>query len=188
VGSRSRYLIHLDGTSPVDESLAGGKAAKLSRLAGEILQDARSLFGRTTERPGGSAGGCRACSRARRPTPGLAPDRQVSRPPIPARRDHCANTAGGLRILNAKAALRAENSEHLGRTQSSGDHQAMPQQRRHEMGAGGLCICPKCGGQVAHKQGVPCQDEQCPQCGARMLREGSYHHQLFQERQAQRDG
>lgn len=57
-------------------------------------------------------------------------------------------------------------------------------ERRHEMGAGGRCICPKCGETVVHHRGVPCQEERCPACGAKMLREGSQHHQLWLEKQA----
>jgi len=58
----------------------------------------------------------------------------------------------------------------------------MKTERSHEMGAGGDCICPKCETRVAHRRGVPCQDERCPKCGAKMLREGSHHHRLFQEK------
>ncbi|MDT8405249.1 ferredoxin [Sulfuriflexus sp.] len=58
--------------------------------------------------------------------------------------------------------------------------------RKQEMGAGGSCICPKCDTRIAHQNGVPCQEERCPDCGAKMLREGSYHHQLFQEKQARK--
>lgn len=56
----------------------------------------------------------------------------------------------------------------------------MPVARKHEMGAGGQCICPKCATRIPHHQGVPCQEQQCPQCGAKMLREGSEHHALWQ--------
>ena len=55
---------------------------------------------------------------------------------------------------------------------------------RHDMGAGGTCICPKCGEKIPHQDGIPCQDERCPGCGAKMLREGSHHHQLFEQKQA----
>lgn len=60
----------------------------------------------------------------------------------------------------------------------------MPRERRHEMGSGGHCICPKCGRQMPHQSGVPCQEERCGLCGAKLLREGSYHHQMLKERQA----
>jgi predicted amidophosphoribosyltransferase len=52
-------------------------------------------------------------------------------------------------------------------------------QREHAMGSGGECICPKCEASVPHQQGVPCQEEHCPNCGAKMLRVGSRHHQLW---------
>jgi hypothetical protein len=32
--------------------------------------------------------------------------------------------------------------------------------------------------------GIPCQDERCPKCGAKMLREGSYHHDLLEKKRA----
>jgi hypothetical protein len=38
-------------------------------------------------------------------------------------------------------------------------------------GPGGFCICPACGYKVPHRQGVPCFEEKCPQCGATMTRE-----------------
>jgi len=55
----------------------------------------------------------------------------------------------------------------------------MPGQNRHYMGGGGLCVCPKCNYRVTHKSGVPCQDERCPNCNAKLLREGSEHHKAF---------
>lgn len=53
---------------------------------------------------------------------------------------------------------------------------------KHEMGSGGQCICTKCAMHIPHRQGVPCQDEKCPKCGGKMLREGSHHHKLFKEK------
>ncbi len=50
---------------------------------------------------------------------------------------------------------------------------------QHMMGRGGTCICPKCNTTVLHRHGVPCQEERCPECNAKMLREGSEHHELW---------
>ena len=63
----------------------------------------------------------------------------------------------------------------------------MPKQARHDMGVGGFCICPKCDNRTEHQDGIPCQDEKCSKCGAKMLREGSHHHQLFVEKQAKKN-
>ncbi len=52
--------------------------------------------------------------------------------------------------------------------------------RKHDMGAGGYCICPKCSTRIEHSKGVPCQEQRCPNCGAKLLREGSEHHALWQ--------
>ena len=38
-----------------------------------------------------------------------------------------------------------------------------------------LCICPKCGYQIAHVQGVPCRTELCPVCSVKMVRKNSLH-------------
>jgi len=58
----------------------------------------------------------------------------------------------------------------------------MSEERAHRMGAGGFCICPKCGEKASHRSGIRCQDERCPNCGCKMLREGSEHHQLLEQR------
>jgi len=62
----------------------------------------------------------------------------------------------------------------------------MTVKRRYEMGTSGSCVCPKCGEKIAHRRGIPCQEERCPSCGAKLLREGSHHHRLFQEKQAKK--
>jgi NAD-dependent SIR2 family protein deacetylase len=46
------------------------------------------------------------------------------------------------------------------------------------LGSGGECVCPKCGERTRHTAGTPCQGTKCPKCGAKMLREGSFHHKL----------
>ncbi|HID40069.1 MAG TPA: ferredoxin [Calditrichaeota bacterium] len=54
--------------------------------------------------------------------------------------------------------------------------------RNHNMGSGGYCICPKCGLKTPHQRGIPCQETRCPECGVKMLREGSYHHDLLKKK------
>jgi NAD-dependent SIR2 family protein deacetylase len=50
------------------------------------------------------------------------------------------------------------------------------------MGPGGFCICPKCGYKKPHEAGIPCQQEKCPNCGTKLIREGSYHHNLIEKK------
>jgi NAD-dependent SIR2 family protein deacetylase len=53
-------------------------------------------------------------------------------------------------------------------------------------GKGGNCVCPKCETTIPHRKGVRCQDERCPECNAKMLREGSEHHRLWLEKKARK--
>ena len=57
-----------------------------------------------------------------------------------------------------------------------------PRERQHTMGSGGVCVCPKCQTTLLHRQGVPCQEERCPECGAKMLRKGSEHYAMWRKR------
>jgi predicted amidophosphoribosyltransferase len=57
-------------------------------------------------------------------------------------------------------------------------------EHKHEMGSGGNCICPKCDSRIPHRDGIPCREERCPECGAKMFREGSEHHRLLLEKRA----
>lgn len=34
----------------------------------------------------------------------------------------------------------------------------------------GMCVCPKCGYEVAHERGVPCASRKCPECGTNLTR------------------
>jgi len=37
------------------------------------------------------------------------------------------------------------------------------------MRSGGNSICKRCGYKKPHEAGIPCREEKCPKCGARML-------------------
>ncbi|MGB9836998.1 MAG: ferredoxin [Candidatus Saccharicenans sp.] len=54
-------------------------------------------------------------------------------------------------------------------------------------GPGGYCFCPKCGYRQEHQPGVPCIEQRCPKCGSALIREGSEHHRLLEEKKAQKN-
>jgi uncharacterized protein len=49
---------------------------------------------------------------------------------------------------------------------------------KHEEGPGN-CICMDCNARIPHQPGMPCRSSLCPKCGKNMIRENSYHHQLY---------
>ena len=55
------------------------------------------------------------------------------------------------------------------------------------MGPSGNCICLKCGFGKRHERGIPCQEERCPKCNAKLVREGSYHHKNISEAKKKRE-
>ena len=55
-------------------------------------------------------------------------------------------------------------------------------EKKHDMGSGGFCVCPKCEQKFPHTRGKPCQEMRCPDCGAKMVRENSYHHELIKKK------
>jgi uncharacterized paraquat-inducible protein A len=54
-------------------------------------------------------------------------------------------------------------------------------EKDEKMGLGphGFCFCPKCGYKKPHEAGIPCREERCPNCGVRLIREGSLHHEML---------
>jgi predicted DNA-binding protein (UPF0251 family)/DNA-directed RNA polymerase subunit RPC12/RpoP len=55
------------------------------------------------------------------------------------------------------------------------------------MGAGGNCICVYCNTSIPHIAGEPCKERNCPNCGKKMMREGSYHHQLYLQKKGEQN-
>jgi len=44
--------------------------------------------------------------------------------------------------------------------------------RGRHMGAGGYCVCLRCGYRVPHLAAEHCRDKKCPSCGINLVREG----------------
>ncbi len=51
----------------------------------------------------------------------------------------------------------------------------------------GFCICVHCNTRMQHTKGKPCRANECPQCGKKMMREGSYHHQLYLQKKGEKN-
>ncbi len=58
---------------------------------------------------------------------------------------------------------------------------------RHGFHENDYCICLRCGERVPHERGIPCQEMRCPKCKAALVRENSYHHQLFLSKQNKKE-
>jgi len=49
----------------------------------------------------------------------------------------------------------------------------------------GYCICLHCNSRIPHVNGIPCRENSCPECGKKMMREGSYHHLLYLQKKGE---
>lgn len=57
----------------------------------------------------------------------------------------------------------------------------------HQHEGGGFCICIDCNLRIPHQEGVPCRDLTCTQCGRNLMRENSYHHQLYLRKKEEKE-
>jgi hypothetical protein len=55
----------------------------------------------------------------------------------------------------------------------------MQAERKQGKGPEAFCVCPKCVVKILHRAGRTSREEKCANCGAKMVRKGSYHHQLI---------
>ncbi|MCK4577607.1 MAG: DUF134 domain-containing protein [Candidatus Marinimicrobia bacterium] len=85
------------------------------------------------------------------------------------------------RIINS-AHKKAAEALVMGKSILIEGGKIMPREDPEKLGPGGFCLCPKCKEKKPHRRGTPCQEEKCPKCGSKMLREGSYHHDLLQQK------
>lgn len=51
----------------------------------------------------------------------------------------------------------------------------------------GYCICVNCDERFPHRLGIPCRESRCPNCGKKLMRENSYHHQAYLEKMKKKD-
>lgn len=51
-------------------------------------------------------------------------------------------------------------------------------------GPGGICKCTKCGYEMEHKTGQPCNEIKCPKCGEQMTRKPPEEEKSTEEQQA----
>jgi hypothetical protein len=63
----------------------------------------------------------------------------------------------------------------------------MNQRNDNRMGPVGQCVCPSCKHRAAHRQGQPCREQLCPECGKQMVREGGWHDRLIREHKEGRE-
>lgn len=40
-------------------------------------------------------------------------------------------------------------------------------------GGADFCVCPKCGYEVEHERGTPCNQKKCPECGIALTGKGA---------------
>lgn len=55
--------------------------------------------------------------------------------------------------------------------QGGGKGRGQRQRGGRSAGPGGNCVCLNCGETISHRQGMPCNQIECPKCGYTMSRQ-----------------
>jgi len=61
--------------------------------------------------------------------------------------------------------------KNIGQGQGMGRGEGRGRNKGGAFGAGGFCVCAKCGEKVPHQRGTKCTTIKCPECGHTMIRE-----------------
>ena len=61
--------------------------------------------------------------------------------------------------------------KNMGQGQGMGRGGGRGRNKGGAFGAGGFCVCAKCGTKVSHERGIKCTTIKCPECGHTMIRE-----------------
>lgn len=78
-----------------------------------------------------------------------------------------------IKMKSRQGGGRYQSRDGKGRGGKGGGGQGRGRQssgRNRSNAPAAICICPKCGHQAPHQQGMPCMDQQCPDCGETMTR------------------
>jgi len=70
--------------------------------------------------------------------------------------------------LSKDAVVEATEEKVVGLLKARGDGQGNGGERQGDGGAN-KCVCPKCGKEVKHEKGTPCNKTKCPDCGISMV-------------------
>lgn len=92
--------------------------------------------------------------------------------------ESCFKLSISKQAMKACAYCHSDKIRHLTHAQVRINEEKMQE-------AGGFCICIECNTKIPHEEGVPCRDRSCPQCGHKMMRENSYHHQLYKKKRGE---
>ena len=101
-------------------------------------------------------------------------DSEAEEEKVAAEREKRIEQMGGLPFTHPAVPAEEETEEETEEAMAPSDFPAstggLGRMGRDAQGAGGFCVCPKCGYKVPHTTAQPCDETKCPKCGATMAR------------------